>query len=195
MGFLWSVEALTSSRRTATSIGSERRGPRRCWQHCRRGATPCPGIQEDYRTQTESLTAQLADEGFCVRYVGEIDGHPGAHGVSRMAESMVEIATSSRPAAAQAHCLAHELAHVLLHRAVDYRSERGRYEVEAESVAYLVSSAFGQEADATSVGYVTSWAAGDPEVVLQTAATVQRCARAIIDRALPSAPDGPAEAA
>ncbi|MGP8060673.1 MAG: hypothetical protein ACLP9C_13700 [Acidimicrobiales bacterium] len=49
----------------------------------------------------------------------------------------------------------------------------------------MVSSAFGLDTMDYSLGYVTSWANGDTDVVLRTAQTVQRCARAVLDLALP----------
>ena len=87
----------------------------------------------------DALATQVVGAGFTVQLVDEIDSCPGAHGVSDMLAKTVQVATTGRSKAAQAKCLAHELAHVLLHRGVDYRAERGRFEVEAESVAYLVS--------------------------------------------------------
>lgn len=56
--------------------------------------------------------------------------------------------------------LLHEIAHALLHK--DNRSaaheERIRREVEAESVAYAVSSCFGIDTSSYSFSYIASWA-------------------------------------
>jgi len=138
----------------------------------------------------DALATQVVGAGFTVQLVDEIASCPGAHGVSDMLAKTVQVATTGRSRAAQAKCLAHELAHVLLHRGVDYRAERGRFEVEAESVAYLVSAAFGLDTMDYTLGYVTSWANGDTDLVLATAQTVQRCARAVIDLALPELAGG-----
>jgi len=58
----------------------------------------------------------------------------------------------------QASTLAHELAHALLHDGVtDYSANRGLYEVEAESVAYVIVTGLGLNADRCSLPYVASW--------------------------------------
>ena len=49
-------------------------------------------------------------------------------------------------------------------------------EVEAESVAYLIGSAFGPDTMDYSLGYVASWSGGDHRVVLATAKRVMDAA-------------------
>jgi antirestriction protein ArdC len=86
--------------------------------------------------------------------------------------------------------LAHELAHIDLH-APDVRPDaltRDRAEIEAESVAYVVSAAHGLGADDYSVPYVTGWAGGNTELVSQAATRVLSCARTILRAAPPSRP-------
>ena len=70
-----------------------------------------------------------------------------------------------------------------MHKDVNYEANRRRCEVEAESVAYLVF----HDADSMeyTLGYVTSWAGANHDVVLATATTVQKCANAIVAAALP----------
>lgn len=64
----------------------------------------------------------------------------------------------------QTATLAHELAHAVLHDGItDYTANRGRYEVEAESVAYVVITGLGLDASACSLPYVASWSGGDPK--------------------------------
>lgn len=78
--------------------------------------------------------------------------------------------------------LAHELAHVELH-APGARPEgltRERAEVEAESVAFVVTAAHGLDAGNYSVPYVSGWAGGDTELLAQTASRVLSCARAVL---------------
>jgi hypothetical protein len=73
----------------------------------------------------------------------------------------------------RATTLAHELAHVLMHdptRFVDGQTSgcRGDAEVEAESVAYLVASVHGIEADDYTFPYVAGWIGrNDPGTVLE----------------------------
>jgi antirestriction protein ArdC len=84
-----------------------------------------------------------------------------------------------------AKTLSHELAHVLLHTSALQAGtlDRARAEVEAESTAYLVCAAFGLDSMEYTLGYVANWSGGDSTQVLATAATVQRCARTILEAA------------
>jgi antirestriction protein ArdC len=81
--------------------------------------------------------------------------------------------------------LAHELAHVLLHGPDQPARLRHEAEVEAESVAYVVSTTAGLPTDGYSIPYVTSWSTGSTEVLRDAATRVLRTARLIIDRTGP----------
>ncbi|MCA0308838.1 MAG: ArdC family protein [Actinobacteria bacterium] len=63
--------------------------------------------------------------------------------------------------------LAHEAAHVTLHEKLEDRTCRGLIEVEAESVAFLVTAAHGLDSSQYTFNYVAGWAhqakALDPE--------------------------------
>jgi hypothetical protein len=86
------------------------------------------------------------------------------------------------PGAQQTKTLAHELAHIRLH-APEVRPDnltRDRAEVEAESVAYVVTAAHGLATDEYTVPYVTGWADGDLELVASTATRVLSTARTIL---------------
>jgi len=77
--------------------------------------------------------------------------------------------------------LAHELAHVILHPCTAaYFQCRGRNEVEAESVAFLVCRAAGLDTDGYTFPYVAGWADGDAGKVRETADSVLSTARAIL---------------
>jgi hypothetical protein len=58
---------------------------------------------------------------------------------------------------------------------------RGTVEVEAESVAYIVSAAWGLDTSSYSTGYLAGWSGGDVAAITETADTVLRCARRILD--------------
>lgn len=91
------------------------------------------------------------------------------------------------PAAQRAKTLAHELAHVRLH-APGHRPEglsRAQAEVEAESVAYIVTAAHGLASEDYTVPYVTNWAGGNRELLTATATRVLGCARTILADAPP----------
>ncbi len=84
--------------------------------------------------------------------------------------------------------LAHELGHLECGHVADlptyptYLTCRGRCEVEAESVAYVVAAAHGLDASGYSFAYVAGWAGGDLTGVRQSAETVTKAARTILGR-------------
>jgi len=81
--------------------------------------------------------------------------------------------------------LIHELAHIEAGHVGDlptYATCRGRCEVEAESVAYVVATAQGMYASGYSFAYVAGWAGGDLSVVRQAGETVTKTARRILAR-------------
>ncbi|WP_240183780.1 ImmA/IrrE family metallo-endopeptidase [Leifsonia aquatica] len=89
-----------------------------------------------------------------------------------------------------AKTLTHEAAHIQLGHGDDvdaYRAHRGRMEVEAESVAYIVAGLVGFDTAAYSVGYITGWANEDANVMRDSAAHVLKAAHRIIDMVFPAA--------
>lgn len=89
--------------------------------------------------------------------------------------------------------LSHELAHVMLHDPADNPHLSLRpIEVEAESVAYIVTAAHGLPSDVYSVPYVTGWAGGDQRLLEQTADRVLSCAATILATTGPVDPADPA---
>jgi len=79
--------------------------------------------------------------------------------------------------------LIHELAHIEAGHVADlptYATCRGRCEVEAESIAYVVATAQGMHASGYSFAYVAGWAGPDLSVVRQAADTVTQTARRIL---------------
>ena len=84
----------------------------------------------------------------------------GANGVTRFAENLVVVRPDVDDAQA-VKTLAHEAGHVLLHSPQPDRGVvgcRGRIEVEAESVAYLVTAAHGVDSSQYTFTYVAGWA-------------------------------------
>jgi antirestriction protein ArdC len=125
----------------------------------------------------ESLATQVSSAGFTV----ERGDCGGANGVTDYATHTVTVRSDVDPAQA-VKTLAHELAHVLIHEGTEYaRGCRGRAEVEAESVAFLVLTTAGINAEGYSLAYVARWSDGDPTRVSETADRVVTCARAILD--------------
>jgi antirestriction protein ArdC len=78
----------------------------------------------------------------------------------------------------------HELAHVLLHADSETIDCRGQFEVEAESVAYVVCGAAGLDTSSYSVAYVAGWAetTDDPSrILLATGEQIVAASRRILD--------------
>jgi hypothetical protein len=83
-----------------------------------------------------------------------------------------------------AKTLIHETAHIEFHHIDDvdeYRAHRGRMEVEAESVAYIVAGLAGFDTSAYSIGYIAGWAQEDVIIIRDTAAGVLKTAHAIAE--------------
>ncbi|QTJ71387.1 DUF1738 domain-containing protein (plasmid) [Rhodococcus sp. ZPP] len=85
------------------------------------------------------------------------------------------VVDSTLSAAQAAKTMIHEAAHALMHAADDVNPaelHRGRAEVEAESVAYVLAGLFGLDTSEYSIGYIATWANGDTAAVAETARTV-----------------------
>jgi hypothetical protein len=134
-------------------------------------------------TLWEALAAQVAAAGFELSR-GDCGG---ANGVTDFSARTVRVRDDVAPAQA-AKTLAHELAHVRLHGGTYALGCRGRGEVEAESVAYLVCSAAGLASDGYSFPYVAHWSGGDVAEVRAAAERSISCARSILDAIAPAQP-------
>ena len=90
----------------------------------------------------------------------------------------------------QTNTLIHEYTHWYLHRVysdqgVLDRSKivpQNQREVEAESVAYMVASAFGLDTEKMSVGYISRYMTRDPQVLRTSMERIQRAANYIIGK-------------
>ncbi|KQT01297.1 hypothetical protein ASG23_06930 [Cellulomonas sp. Leaf395] len=137
------------------------------------------------------LAALVADDGFTLER-GPCP--PGANGYTAYHSSTVRIRDDVDPAQAT-KTLAHELGHIRAdheHRFPDYSSNaqcRGRAEVEAESIAYLVAATAGLDTTEYSLPYIAGWSDGYPERLRESATQVLVAARSI------GAPDVPSSSA
>lgn len=108
----------------------------------------------------------------------------GPNGVTNPTTRTVVVDVRLEPAQ-RTKTTVHELAHVLMHSGTDSFECRGRVEVEAESVAFVVCRAAGLDPSAYSVPYVAGWAhdTEDPaRTLLVTAETIVRASRRILSR-------------
>jgi hypothetical protein len=128
----------------------------------------------------DTLVRRVEENGFTVRFGSDHDESLGsAWGRTHFVDRSVTVKSTASPAGA-CKTLAHELAHVLLHGNRLYE-HRGTVEVEAESVAYIVSASWGLDTSSYSTGYLTAWSGGDVTAVTATATKVLACARTILE--------------
>lgn len=134
----------------------------------------------------EGLWSALADQvnaaGFTLHRVASADAIYGANGVADFRARTVSVRSDVSDAQA-VKTLAHELAHVRLHdpAAGEVFMCRGEGEVEAESVAYLVSAESGLTTDDYSFAYVARWAeTAKADVLTRTAERIRSTARSIL---------------
>ena len=121
----------------------------------------------------------IVDEGFTVSWAPL----HGPNGTTNHTTKEVKIEESIDPAQATKTTV-HELAHVLLHAdRIAALGCRGRIEVEAESVAYVVCAAAELDTSQYSVRYVAGWSEDteDPaKAMLATGEVVVKAARKIL---------------
>jgi hypothetical protein len=141
----------------------------------------------------DGLSQQVLDEGYqLIRHHFDVP-HPGlerANGVTDYLARTVLV----RPGLSDAQTsktLAHELGHVLLHAPSSRPAglTREQAEVEAESVAYIVTSAHGLDSSTYTVPYVAGWAGTDLTLVARTAERVLSTAKTVLSRTPPATPD------
>ena len=137
-----------------------------------------------------ALTAQVTAAGF--RVVRERPDDPEVNGDVHFVDRVVRIRPELAPAQA-VKTLAHELGHVMLHdpRIDPPALSRDVAEVEAESVAFLVTGAHGIDSGDYTIPYVAGWAGGQTGTVVATAERVLSTAATILAAAPPLQPDEP----
>lgn len=144
----------------------------------------------------DSLQQLVEGKGFRLSR-GDCDG---ANGWTDFTTNEVRVRSDIANAAA-VKTLAHEAGHVLLHSTVGLAGEqvcRGRREVEAESVAYLVTKAHGSDVGTYTFNYMAGWA--DPalrsapegttlaDIVTETGSRVVTAADTILQTTKPVRP-------
>lgn len=134
----------------------------------------------------DALSRQVEEAGFAISRVTDASCIGGANGVTDFGARTVQVRADVSDAQA-VKTLAHELGHVMLHDpAVDPTWTlpcREVKEVEAESVAFLVTAYAGLDSADYTFGYVAGWAAGQkPEALSGTAARILDVARTITTR-------------
>ena len=102
----------------------------------------------------DRLQGLLEERGFDVRRGADLGG---PNGYTDFGQRLVMVRDDVDDAQA-VKTLAHEAGHVLLHQDQGGRDCRGILEVEAESVAYMVTNAHGLDSSQYTFNYVAGWA-------------------------------------
>ena len=147
--------------------------------HLLAGEAPA-GMQKD-------LEDQIRSHGYEIRYE-EIPGSANGYTTARNATNKVVVVDSRLSPAQRAKTTIHELGHIVNSHVDDlehYHSGpggcRGRFEVEAEATAFIVSGAKGMDTGDYSFGYVAGWARGDAKKAKQHAEKAVASSRSILD--------------
>lgn len=134
----------------------------------------------------DRLAGIVSDNGFTLsRRDLTAEGNP-ANGYTNFTDRQIVVRTGVSDAQA-AKTLAHEIGHMLLHGEVepaDLFAHRGTYEVEAESVAYMVSAKHGLDTSDYTFRYVAGWSNQDPAAVIASADRIMKASRQVLDRTL-----------
>jgi DNA primase catalytic core len=139
----------------------------------------------------DTLAGVLTARGFALTRCPDATAIGGANGITDFGTRTVTLRADVDEAQA-VKTLAHEVGHVLLHHPGDPGAAapacRGLVEVEAESVAYLVTAHHGLDTAGYTFAYVAGWAGQDPGAVQHTASRVLGAARQLIDATDPHTP-------
>lgn len=140
-------------------------------------------------TLLDALVAVTTDLGYALEW----DECGGANGFTDFKGRKIRVRDDVDDAQ-KCKTLAHELGHVLCEhdKDTDYHTDRacrGRCEVEAESVAYLVMHWAGADSSSYTVPYVGIWAGGDSKKIAAAADRVRKAGLALIDRVAPLVED------
>jgi hypothetical protein len=137
---------------------------------------PLPEASEasgDPGPKTVILVSAIRVAGIAVDYADELGGALGLSSGGR-----IQVLNGLKPAA-EFSVLAHEYAHELLHRGVDRPTSRDTRELEAEAVAFVVSSAIGLDVTDAARDYIQLYR-GDGEALCESLDRIQRTASIIL---------------
>ena len=135
---------------------------------------------------TPALEGAITDEGYEVRY--EDLGGGSRRGYTSFKDKVVVVDSNLGPGN-RASTLAHELGHIKaghMDRMDEYHTGhggcRGSMEVEAQSIAYVVTRANGMSSDTVrpSALYVDGWSGRDPKAIETAGNAISKAAKAIL---------------
>jgi hypothetical protein len=130
------------------------------------------------------MVAWLAHEGYVVdlkELPKSLHGDTDQHGQVRINQTLSRLA--------QVATLAHEgpghVANGHIEDIESYVGHRGRFEVEAESTAYIVATTLGLELGTTSWEYIAGWSKANPDEVAAVGEKVCKTADRVLDFLIP----------
>ena len=85
------------------------------------------------------------------------------------------------------HTILHEIAHMFAHTKEEFEKQginrfRPLIETEAETIAYVVADYLGVDTSCYSVGYITSWSAGNEDLLEASVKQVSKISNLMIDK-------------
>lgn len=139
---------------------------------------PVSALHGDDQGLLNALTFFAQSQGWSV----SIEDTGRANGYCAPASHRIAIHTDRSPLH-QAKTLAHELGHALLHTSEEYQAHRADFELEAESIAFLVLAHFGLDSGDYSFGYIAHWQSEKNalETLKLSGTRIQKTARIILD--------------
>ena len=136
----------------------------------------------------DGLALIVSERGFTLHDAPDAEYLDGANGMTHWLKRTVHV-RADMDAAARVRTLSHEVGHIVLHDRdnVDAVLHRGIAEVEAESVALMITAAHGMDSSQYTIPYVATWASQVPnqdpvQTVQNTAARVRTAALGILER-------------
>lgn len=136
----------------------------------------------------DGLAQIVAERGFTLHDAPNAAYLDGANGATHWLKRTVHV-RADMDDAARTRTLSHEVGHIVLHDRdnADAVLHRGIAEVEAESVALMVTAAHGMDSGQYTIPYVSTWASRVPDqdpvqTVQHTAARVRTAALGILGR-------------
>lgn len=136
----------------------------------------------------DGLARIVSEQGFTLHDAPDADYLDGANGMTHWLKRTVHV-RADMDAAARVRTLGHEVGHIVLHDrdTVDAVLHRGIAEVEAESVALMITAAHGMDSSQYTIPYVATWASQVPnqdpvQTVQNAAARVRTAALGILER-------------
>ncbi|WP_415854300.1 ArdC-like ssDNA-binding domain-containing protein [Sinomonas sp. G460-2] len=136
----------------------------------------------------DGLADIVSERGLTLHDAPDAEYLDGANGMTHWLKRTVHV-RADMDAAARVRTLSHEVGHIVLHDRdnVDAVLHRGIAEVEAESVALMITAAHGMDSSQYTIPYVATWASQVPnqdpvQAVQSTAARVRTAALGVLER-------------